>query len=187
MYLDRLFWVRKPLNEKISYTTFILSLAAILCISVLFSYGISSSVIQVGPQGDKGDTGLQGVQGEQGIQGIQGNKGDQGPQGIPGPKGDNGDRGEPGGAAASISATLTSTYHDVWFGIDYRSVRGYLINFGSDWAFNVKVKLTWWYSGGSYSTTQDLGTISGHEIYAFAFDYYWEGSAGALSYEITWD
>lgn len=178
--------MRKTLSEKtgVSYTVFVICLVAVLGISVLANYVVSSTVLKVGPQGDKGDVGLQGVQGEPGVQGIQGVKGDQGIQGL---KGAQGDRGEPGGVAASISGTLTSTYHDVWFGTDYRSIRGYLINFGTDWAFNVKVKLTWWYSGGSYSKTQDIGTMIGHEIYAFAFDYYWEGSAGTLSYEITWD
>ena len=180
-----IFWVKNMNGEGISKPTFAVSLIAVLVISLCASWALASII----PQGPEGAQGLQGIQGEQGIQGIQGTQGEQGAQGERGPQGSQGIQGiqgEAGGVTAYVSGMLTSEYHDVWFGTDYRVVTGLLVNFGSEPAYNVQVELTWSYSGGDYSITQNLGTLQGHQIYRYDFTYYWEGSAGWLTWTINW-
>jgi len=155
-------------STGISTGMFVAGLILAILISSTGTYTALSLAGFQGPKGDTGDTGLQGI------------SGNQGPPGSQGPP------GKDAGVEADVKASLTSEYHDVWMGTDYRVVRGIIINFGTKMTGNVLVKSTWSYSGGSYSTTKLIGVLTGHEIYNFDFTFYWEGSAGALTWSITW-
>jgi len=148
----------------ISKTAFAIGLIAVLLVSTLLSYGIASTVVKVGPQGP------QGIQGEQGPQGVKGDKGD------------------PGGVTPDVTASLTSTYTDVWGGTDTHKVEGLLINFGSDPAYSVTITITWYISGGGSHTepADSIGTLSGHKIYEYSKTYSFEGFYDSFSWEITW-
>lgn len=89
------------MSEGLSKNTFVIGLIAILILSAIINYGISSMIIKQGPQGEpgpQGEQGIQGVSGEQGTQGIQGPQGIQGEPGesIVGPIGPQGVKGDPG-------------------------------------------------------------------------------------------
>jgi len=89
------------MSEGLSKNTFVIGLIAILILSAIINYGISSMIIKQGPQGEpgpQGEQGIQGVSGEQGIQGESGLKGIQGEPGesIIGPIGPQGAKGDPG-------------------------------------------------------------------------------------------
>ena len=164
----------KTSSVGVSKGIFVGGLVATLILSVILSYGI---LVAVGPQkGEKGDTGPQGLQGETGS---------QGPQGIQGPKGD---KGDPGGVTPDVTASLTSTYTDVWLGTDYHDVEGLLINFGSDPAYSVTITITWHITGGGEHTEPAdlIGTLSGHRIYEYSKRYYFEGGYDYITWEITW-
>ncbi len=143
-----------------------------------------------GPQGLKGDTGatgargLTGSTGSQGLRGATGSQGAQGPRGYTGPKGD---KGDPGGVTADVTGLLTSEYHDVW-GMDYHVVEGMIINFGTDYAYSVTVKVTWHnYGGGTHTEPAvPIGALRGHQMYDFSYTFYFEGGFDYLTYEITW-
>lgn len=175
----------------ISKTMFAIGLIAVLAASLLLSYAISSTFVKVGPQGPQGiqgETGPQGLQGEQGPQGAtgpQGLQGETGPQGIQGPKGD---KGDPGGVTPDVTASLTSTYTDVWLGTDYHDITGLVINFGSDPAYSVNIQITWHLdAGGEHTEPADpIGTLSGHRIYEYSKRYYFEGGYDYITWEITW-
>jgi len=149
--------------------------------SLLLNYAISSAVIPVlkGPKGDKGDTGPQGPQGETGPQGLQGETGPQGPKG---------DKGDPGRVTPDITASLTSTYTDVWLGTDYHDVKGLIINFGSSSAYSVTITITWHITGGGEHTepADTIGTLSGHRIYEYSKRFYFEGGYDYITWEINW-
>ena len=180
-------------SAGISTRMFAIGLICAILISGVGTYAILKATGVGGPQGPKGIAGEMGLAGVQGLQGPKGDigptgpkgdKGDRGPQGLQGPKGD---KGDPGGVEPYVSCMLTSEYHHSVWGTDYRIVRGVLINFGSEMAKDVTVKLTWYYSGGSYSKTQYIGTLVGYKIYNYDITYHWEGSAGTLSWTITWN
>lgn len=154
-------------STGISKTTFIIGLIAVLVASLLLSYAISSTFVKVGPQGP------QGIQGE------------TGPQGIQGPKGD---KGDPGGVTPDVTASLTSTYTDVWLGTDYHDVTGLIINFGSDPAYSVSIQIIWHLTAGGEHTepADSIGTLSGHRIYEYSKRYYFEGGYDYITWEITW-
>ena len=178
----------------ISTTTIVVGLIAAILISTIVSTVVSTQIIGKGPKGDKGDTGAQGPtgpqgpQGLQGIQGVQGVQGEQGLTGPQGPKGDKGDKGDPGGVEPDVTASLTSTYTDVWLGTDYQDVKGLIINFGSDSAYSVTITITWHTTGGGYHTEPAdlIGTLSGHQIYEYSKRYYIEGGYDYITWEITW-
>lgn len=156
----------------ISKTTFVVGLIVAIVASSLIStlVAIQWAVVQ-GPKGDKGDTGAQGPQGEQGIQGIQGIQGPEGP---------------PGTVAADVSALIEVAFSSVWLGDDKHEVSGFIINFGRDAAYDVKIDFTWNLGGGQYVyKTIHTGTMYGHVIREVSATYYFEGQ-GSYSYEITW-
>jgi hypothetical protein len=62
------------MSVNISKTTFVLSMGAILILSIAISYGLSTMLVKEGPQG------VQGPQGSQGPIGPKGEKGDPGPK-----------------------------------------------------------------------------------------------------------
>ena len=175
----------------ISKGAFAISLIAVLLTSVLLSYGVSSLVVKVGPEGiqgvkgDKGDTGAtgpQGIQGDTGTTGLRGSQGEQGLQGIQGPT------GPVGGVEADVTASLTSTYTDVWLGTDTHDVEGLMINFGTETAYSVSITITWHTIGGGEHTepADSLGNLYGHEIYPYSKRYFIEGSFDYITLEITW-
>jgi len=147
-----------------------------------------------GEKGIKGDTGLQGPQGLQGIQGehgpagAQGDTGLRGIQGQIGPQGEKGEKGDTGGVEPDVTATLTSTFTDVIFGTDYHDVKGLMINFGSDPAYDVTITITWHTTGGGSHTEPAhlIGTIGGHQIYEYSKRYWFEGGFDSMTWEITW-
>jgi len=154
------------LAEKyISRVAFAGGIALTLILSTLLSMIVSIYFVKTGPQGP------QGIQGTQGIQGPKGDKGD------------------PGGVTPDVTASLTATYTDIWGGTDYHDVKGYLINFGSSPAYNVKITITWHIiGGGEHTEPVDLiGTLNGHQIYEYSKRYYFEGSYDYITWEITWD
>ena len=199
-------------NAKgISKLVFATGLIAVLIVSVLLSYGIVSTLIQVGPQGPKGDKGDVGPQGEQGLTGPQGIKGDTGATGSQGEKGDppahewrgtelrfqNPDgswgaytdlKGDLGGVEPDVTAWLTSTYTNVWPGTDWHDVEGLLINFGSDPAYGVTITITWRNYDGAFHTEPPhlIGDFTGHYIYGYSRRYSFEGSYDYITWEITW-
>ena len=158
----------------ISTTTFIVGLIIAILASSLISTLVVTQMADVlglkGEKGDKGDTGSQGEQGPQGPQGIQGEKGD------------------PGGVEADVTASLTSTYTDVWNGTDYHDVEGLMINFGTETAYSVSITITWHTIGGGEHTepADPIGSLIGHEIYDYSKRYYIEGSFDYITWEITW-
>jgi len=164
-------------GKSISKTTFIVGLIIAILASSIISTVVSMqwALIQ-GPKGDKGDT---GPQGEQGLQGETGSQGPQGPKG---------DKGDVGGVTPDVTASLTSTYHNVLLGTDYHDVEGLLINFGSDPAYSVTITITWHITAGGEHTepAHSLGTFSGHRIYAYSKRFYFEGSFDYMTWEITW-
>ncbi|MCK4474227.1 collagen-like protein [Candidatus Bathyarchaeota archaeon] len=166
----------------ISKTAFAIGLIAVLLVSTLLSYGIASTVVKVGPQGP------QGVKGDTGLKGGTGNTGPQGETGSQGIQGPKGDKGDPGGVTPDVTASLTSTYTDVWGGTDTHKVEGLVINFGSDPAYSVTITITWHITaGGSHTEPADsIGTLSGHKIYEYSKTYYFEGSYDYFTLEITW-
>jgi len=171
--------------SAVSKTTFavgiIVAILAASFISTIIAtqFGLRGSP---GPKGDKGDTGPQGPQGETGPQGTTGPQGVQGPQGLQGPT------GPPGGVEPDVTASLTSTYTNVIFGTDYHDVTGLVINFGSSYAYNVTIKITWHITGGGEHTepADSIGTLSGHQIYEYSKRYYFEGGYDYITWEITW-
>ena len=178
----------KETSVGISKTAFAAGLIAVLLVSLILGYAISSMVIKTGPQGpkgDKGDTGPQGIQGLQGPQGERGIQGLQGPQGATGPQGP---QGPPGGVEPDVTASLSSTYTNVLLGTDYHDVKGYLINFGSAPAYSVTITITWHLTGGGQFTgpADSIGTLSGHQIYEYSKRYYFEGGFDYITLEITW-
>jgi len=152
------------MSVGISKNSFALGLMAVLLASLVLNYAISTTVIQVGPKGEKGDTGLTG------------------------PQGPKGDKGDPGGVEPDVTASLDSTYHDVWGGTDYHIVEGLIINFGSDTAYSVTITITWHITGGGYHTESPhyIGTLKGHEIYEYSKRYDFEGKYDYITWEITW-
>ena len=175
----------------ISKQTFVAGLITILIVSLLLSYFISSTTIKEGPQGLEGTQGLQGEQGPQGVQGQQGEqgfKGDKGDTGATGPQGIQGEKGDIGGVIPDVTASLTSTYTNNIFGIDYHDVEGLIINFGSDPAYSVTITITWHISGGGTheEPTDYLGAFSGHKIYDYSKRYNFEGNYDYITWEITW-
>ena len=148
----------------ISKTAFATGLIAVLIVSVLLSYGIASTLVKVGPQGPQGP---------------------QGEQGLAGPKGD---KGEPGAVEPDVTASLKSTYTDVWLGTDYHDVEGLLVNFGSDPAYSVTITITWHTTGGGIHTepADSIGSLSEHEIYEYSKRYHFEGGYDYITWEITW-
>ena len=161
----------------VSKKAFVAGLIAVLIVSVILNYFIASTVIRVGLQGPPGPPGPQGPMGPEGPPGPEG------PMGPPGPP------GPPGGVEPDVTAWFTSTYTDVWFGTDYHDVEGWVINFGSEPAYNVKIKITWHIFGGGEHTEPEvlIGTLSGHEIYRFSERFYFEGGYDYITWEITWD
>lgn len=173
-------------SAGISKTAFAIGIIAVLLASLLQNYAISSTVIQTEPQGDKGpqgsqgETGPQGPQGEQGLTGLQG---ETGPQGIQGPQGE---KGDPGDVAVDVSALVSVAFNNVSLGDDEHVVSGFIVNFGTEIAWNVKIELTWNLGGGKYVyKTINTGSMVGHAIMSFGATYYFEGQ-GTYSYEITW-
>jgi len=177
--------------------------------------GDTGAIGPQGIQGIQGETGLTGPQGEQGIQGLTGDKGDTGatgPQGLQGEQGPKGDKpahqwsgtslrfqnpdgswgsyvdlkGDAGEVAVDVSALISVTFTDIWLGDDTHDVEGFIVNFGTGPAYDVKIDLTWNLGGGIYVyKTINVGTLSGHEIDEIDVTYYFEGT-GTVSYEITW-
>lgn len=158
----------------ISKTVFIVG----IIIAILASSLISTIVVMQGKS-------ILGLESEKGEQGPQGPQGETGPQGIQGPKGD---KGDPGGVEPDVTASLTSTYTDVWLGTDYHDVTGLIINFGSDPAYSVNIEITWHLTGGGEHTEPAdlIGTLSGHKIYEYSKRYYFEGGYDYITWEITW-
>lgn len=146
-----------------------------------------------GPQGSEGiagEMGPSGAQGEQGIQGVQGPKGDKGDTGATGPQGPQGlkgDKGDPGGVEADVSALIDVAFTSIWLGDDRHDVTGFVVNFGTEAAFNVNIKLTWYLGDGQYVyKTITIGIMLGHKIEDIDETYYFEDQ-GTWWYEITWD
>jgi len=163
----------------ISRTAFIVGLV----IAILVSTSISALVVTQtdlakGPQGETGPQGDTGSQGPQGDTGSQGPQGDTGPQGAEGP---------PGTVPADVKALITETFVSVWLAPDRHHIEGFIINFGTETAYNVKIELTWDLGGGMYVfQTIDAGNLWSHYVGNIGATYYFEGQ-GTFSYEITWD
>lgn len=160
----------------ISRTTFIVGLIIAILASSLISTVVSMqwALIQ-GPKGDKGD------KGDQGIQGLQGEQGPIGPQG------EKGEKGDPGEVPVDVEALIIVTFTSVWLGDDRHDVEGFIINFGTETAYNVKIDLTWDLGEGKFVyKTINVGNVWGHYIGSISETYYFE-EQGTYSYEITWD
>jgi len=166
----------------ISKKLFATGLIVAILSSIMINYGISSIFIKQGPRGPQGETGPQGLPGPEGPQGPQGEQGPQGPMGPRGPE------GPPGGVEADLSAYLESD----WMYIEpktYLTFTGFLINFGSQPAYNVQIKFTFTIHGGEFIRTYDYGAIGGHDVsrlwIQFSFDLYFDSYS--YSWDITWD
>jgi len=154
----------------ISRTTFVAGLVIAILASSLISAVVSLQWAK-GPKGDKGDPGPTGEQGSIGPQGLQGERGPPGPS---------------GGVAADVKALIVVTYTYSYWGEDRHDVEGIIINFGTETAYNVKIKITWDLGGGKFVyKTIDVGTAWGHYIGNIKETIYFEGQ-GTYSYEITW-
>jgi len=122
-----------------------------------------------------------------GSQGIQGTQGEQGVQGIQGARGEKGYNGTKGGIDPYVSAGLIDHFASNWLGTDHHTVQGYVINFGSTNANNVKISMTWSMGAGSYVyKTYNCYILTGHQISYIDVTYDFE-SQGVLSYTVTWD
>lgn len=99
-----------------------------------------------------------------------------------------GEKEPPGGVEPDVTASLTSTYTNVWLGTDYHDVKGLIINFGSDPAYNVAITITWHITGGGEHTEPAhlIGNFGEHQIYKYSKRYYFEGDYDYITWEITW-
>jgi len=160
-------------SKGISETILVAGLIAAIIISTLLSIVIIAQTdLAQGPQGDIGPPGETGPQGDIGPQG------ETGPQGPEGP---------PGTGPADVKALITETFVPVWPGADRHQIEGFLINFGTETAYNVTIEMTWDLGGGIYILqTIESGNVWGHYVGNVGATYYFEGQ-GTFSYEITWD
>jgi len=142
-----------------------------------------------GVKGDTGDTGpqgLQGIQGEQGLTGAQGDTGALGLRGLQGIQGEVGPEGPPGEVAVDVSTLITVTFTSVWLGDDRHDVDGFIVNFGTETAYDVEIDMTWDLGEGIFVyKTIYIGILWGHGIEEIDETYFFEGT-GTISYEITW-
>jgi len=169
-----------------SKQAFAAGLIAVLVASVVASYAIASMVVKVGPQGPPGPQGNTGPQGLTGLQGETGPQGPQGLQGETGPQGPQGEKGDPGTVAVDITGYLTDTYTYSWLGIDEHQVEGFIVNWGTQPAYNVVLTLTWELGAEQeHTATISIGILLGHEFDRISETYYFEGQ-GNLYYDVTW-
>lgn len=180
----------------ISRTVFIVGLVIAILVSSLISVvAVTQMPFIKGPKGDKGDKGDTGAIGPQGAQGSQGPQGPQGPQGLQGIQGPQGPQG-PAGQDASIAAEL-SAYITLFPNLMYINpntiitFRGcFIINFGANSAYNVRITFTFTIYGGQYVRTySDLGLVSGHSVYTLAdiqFSFNLQFSDYSYVWDITW-
>ena len=154
-------------GKGISGTILVAGLIGAIIISTIFSIVIITQTnLAQGPQGETGP---------------QGNTGPQGPQGETGPQGPSGT------VPADVEALITETFVSVWPGTDRHQIEGFIINFGTETAYNAKIELTWDSGGGMFVfQTIEVGNVWGHYVGNIGETYYFEGQ-GAFSYEITWD
>ena len=151
---------------------------AIIISTLLSTVIIDQTDLAKGPQGDTGPQGPQGETGPQGDTGPQGPQGETGPQGSEGP---------PGTLPADLKVLITETFVPVWPGDDRHDIEGFMINFGTETAYNVKIEMTWDLGGGMYVfKTIEAGNVWSHYVGNIGATYYFEGQ-GTFSYEITWD
>jgi len=182
----------------ISKGAFLVGLVAVLAISLVSTavalqwvttQGIKGEKGEKGDTGDTGPQGLQGIQGEQGLTGAQGDTGLRGIQGQIGPQGEEGEKGEKGDTgevAVDVSALITVTFTSVWLGDDRHDVEGFIVNFGTETAYDVEIDMTWDLGEGIFVyKTKYIGILGGHEIEEIDETYFFEGT-GTYSYEITW-
>ena len=173
----------------ISKTMFIVGIVTALLASSLISVvAVTQMPFIKGPKGDKGDkgdTGATGATGPQGIQGSQGATGSQGPQGLQGIQG-------PQGPAGSTAPALSADFSDVssmWVSPNtYVTLRGFMVNFGSYPAYNVRITFNFTIYGGQYIRTYDYGFMWGHEIVDLwiQFSFNLQFSSYSYSWDITW-
>ncbi len=163
-------------SKGISGAILVAGLVGAIIISTLLSTVIIDQTdLAKGPQGDIGPQGETGPQGDTGPQGPQG---ETGPQGSEGP---------PGTLPADLKVLITETFVPVWPGDDRHDIEGFMINFGTETAYNVKIEMTWDLGGGMYVfKTIEAGNVWSHYVGNIGATYYFEGQ-GTFSYEITWD
>ena len=159
-------------STGVSTRMFVVGLILAILISSTGTYTALSLAGFQGPKGDKGDSGLQGITGNQGLRGLQGEKGDP---------------GKDGGVTADIKGLITDTYSDNFWTTDTHIVDGFVINFGTEPAYNVVVKITWNLGSGQYVYKYiSLGTMWAHHVREIYQSYRFNGK-GTVSYAITWD
>jgi len=183
-------------STGVSTRIFLVGLILAILISSTGTYAALSLAGFPAPKGDKGNLGPQGIAGNQGSPGPQGETGPQGPQGETGPQGARGPQGPQGergpvgpsgGVTADAKALIIDTYTWIPVTDDKHRVEGFIINFGTENAYNVNVKFTWYLGDGKYVyKTIFIGTLFSHDIEKIDVTYWFEGS-GTYYYDITWD
>jgi hypothetical protein len=140
----------------------------------------------------------------QGEQGPAGATGPQGPQGEQGPAGENGNDAN---LSADVSGLLSyypnclilygpaqsgTGVGQPGYGKNWQCVVGFLVNFGTENAENVKIHMVWenaTYNLG-WENTIYVGHLNGHGLYSISWETYVPGSDTVTfnwSYEITWN
>jgi hypothetical protein len=163
----------------ISKTTFIVGLIITVLASSLISVLATTQLALVqGPKGDKGDKGDTGATGPQGSQGPQGLQGIQGPQG-------------PAGQDANVRPALSAYFKADSMYISpktYVTFDGFMVNFGSNPAYNVRITFTFTIYGGQYVRTYDYGAMWGHRVASLWIQFSFDLQFSSYSYvwQITW-
>ncbi|MGB9135315.1 MAG: hypothetical protein WCC63_07030 [Candidatus Bathyarchaeia archaeon] len=161
----------------VSRRTFLIGLVIAILAASLVSTVISTQLVAVGPRG------------------LQGEQGPIGPQGETGPQGPIGPEGPPGGVEADVSVYWERGYSpDIMHFSDMRltvlTFAGFVINLGSEAAYNVRIEFNFTIQGSEYIRTYDsIAYVAGHEIIylepQFSFDFYF--SSLSCDWVITWD
>jgi hypothetical protein len=174
--------------------------------------GIQGPAGATGAQGPQGATGATGAQGPAGASGPQGATGPAGATGATGPQGPQGEQGPAGenGKDANLSADvsgLLSYYPNCLilygpaesgtgvgmpgYGKNWQCVIGFLVNFGTENAENVKIHMVWENATDNlgWENTIYVGHLDGHGLYSISWETYVPNSVNETfnwSYEITW-
>ena len=130
-----------------------------------------------------------GPAGDRGSAGPAGERGPQGPQGEQGPKGDTGPQGEDANVLADVEGLLTlhcgcGAAADCWpryYGV---SVEGFLVNFGTENAENVRIDMAWdnAVENVHIENTIWVGHLKGHGLY----DVEWSGRLASDPTKLRW-
>ena len=105
-------------------------------------------------------------------------------EGLQGERGPTGEKGDPGTVAVDITAFITQNWND---GLNIHEIEGWIVNWGTDTAYDIKLTITWWYgSEKEHSELIYIETLEGHKFEYISETYYFEGQGHPFYYDVTW-